>query len=158
MPEHHNQDGLDEAMGIPQSRIPWVTLVCGLTGAAIGFLMQTYLHGGFAPWLLEAVPFLDQWDYPLIISGKPIFAWPTYIPITFEIGVLLGAFGSVIGILAFCRLPRWYNSLFHSERFERVTDDKFFIAIEATDPAYDAEGTAALLRELGATHVELVEK
>jgi len=56
------------------------------------------------------------------------------------------------------RLPMWYHSLFRSQRFERVTDDKFFISIEARDPKFDATATSKMLTELGATHVELVEQ
>ena len=135
--------GLDRAMGLPSSRIPWIALCTGLTGAAIGFGLQTWVH---------AV------TYPLVISGKPYFAWPTYIPITFELGVLLTALGALFGMLAINQLPRLHHPLFSSERFERVTDDKFFIAIEATDPSYDEEATAALLREAGASHVESVQR
>ena len=135
--------GLEKAMGIPSSRVPWVALATGLTGAAIGFTLQTWVH---------AV------TYPLVISGKPYFAWPTYIPITFELGVLLTALGALFGMLAINQLPRLHHPLFGSERFERVTDDRFFIAIEAIDPNYDEEATAALLREAGAVHVETVER
>ena len=135
--------GLDKAMGLPSSRVPWVALVTGLTGATIGFGLQTWVH---------AV------TYPMVISGKPFFAWPTYVPITFELGVLLTALGALFGMLAINQLPRLHHPLFNSERFERVTDDRFFIAIEAIDPNYDREGTAELLREAGAAHVETVSR
>jgi len=133
--------GLEKAMGLPTSRIPWIALVCGLSGACIAFLGQTWIH---------AVA------YPLVISGKPYWAWPTYIPITFELGVLLTALGCLFGMLILNQLPRLHHPLFQSERFERVSDDRFFIAIEAVDPKYDTEATAALLREAGAVHVEKV--
>jgi hypothetical protein len=55
------------------------------------------------------------------------------------------------------QLPTYYHPLFKSERFNRVTDDRFFVSIEATDPKFDPTGTAKFLQELGATHVELVE-
>jgi hypothetical protein len=133
--------GLEKAMGIPSSRIPWIALATGLTGASIGFLLQTWVH---------AI------TYPLVISGKPYWAWPTYVPITFELGVLLTALGALLGMLAINQLPRLHHPLFGSERFERFSDDRFFISIEAVDPNYDEEGTAALLREAGALHVEQV--
>ena len=56
------------------------------------------------------------------------------------------------------RLPMLYHPLFHSKRFERVTDDKFFISIEAADGKFDPDETAAFLREIGASHVEMIEK
>jgi hypothetical protein len=106
---------------------------------------------------------LLQWwtstvDYPWLVSGKPYFSWPAFFPVTFELAVLFGALGAVLGMFALNRLPQFYHSLFHSRRFERVTDDKFFIAIEATDSMYDLERTAAFLRELGALHVEAVKE
>ena len=135
--------GLEKAMGLPSSRVPWIALACGLTGASIGFLLQTWVH---------AI------TYPMVISGKPYWAWPTYVPITFQLGVLLTALGALIGMLAINQLPRLHHPLFQSERFERVTDDRFFIAIEAVDPNYDEEAVTKLLSDAGAAHVEHLER
>jgi hypothetical protein len=134
--------GLDKAMGLRPTILPWIVFVMGLAGASGGFLLQWWVHNS---------------EYPLIISGKPFFAWQAFIPITFELMVLFAALGAVFGMFALNRLPTYYHSLFRSERFERVTDDKFFIAIEARDPKFDAGSAEELLRELGATHVEQVE-
>lgn len=134
--------GLDKAMGLKPTILPWIVFAMGLTGASSGFLLQWWVHNA---------------EYPLIISGKPFFAWQAFIPITFELMVLFAALGAVFGMFALNRLPTYYHSLFHSERFERVTDDKFFIAIEARDPKFDAGSVEELFRELGATHVEQVE-
>jgi Protein of unknown function (DUF3341) len=134
--------GLERAMGIRRSILPWIILATGLTGAILGFALQWWVHAS---------------AYPLVISGKPFFAWPAFIPITFELGVLLGAFGAVIGMLALNRLPMHYHPLFNSKLFERVTDDAFFISIESWDPRFDAAGTRTLLENLGARRVELVE-
>ena len=133
--------GLDRAMGLRPSRLPFVVLVMALSGGAAAFALQWWIHA---------------WDYPLVISGKPFFSWPAFIPVTFEVTVLFGALGAFLGMLHFNRLPQHYHSLFRSQRFERVTDDKFFISVEARDPRYDAKGTAKLLEEIGATNVEMV--
>jgi hypothetical protein len=122
--------------------VPWIVCVMGFTGATMGFLLQ---------WWTSAV------DYPLIISEKPFNSYPAWVPVTFELGILLGSFGAVFGMLGLNRLPQLYHSLFKSRRFERVTDDKFFIAIEARDPRYDAEETRALLAATGASYIEEVE-
>lgn len=135
--------GLEHAMGLKPSKLPWIVLVMALTGGTGGMLLQ---------WWINTV------DYPLVISGKPHFSWPAFIPVTFELTVLLGAFGAVFGMLALNKLPQWYHAAFHSERFLRVTDDKFFISIEARDPKYDPVSTPKYLQELGATHVEIVEQ
>ncbi len=134
--------GLDKAMGLKRSPLPWVVLVAGLTGASLAMLLQW--------WIGEVA-------YRMVISGKPLFAWQPSIPITFELGVLFAAFASVFGLLHLCRLPRHHHPLFSSTRFERVTDDRFFIAIESGDPKYDREQTRSFLASLGATAVEVIE-
>jgi len=134
--------GLDRAMGLRPSKLPWIVLVMGLGGAAGGMLMQ---------WWIATVA------YPLIISGKPLFSWPAFVPVTFELGVLFGALGAVLGIFGFSELPMLWHPLFRSRQFERVTDDGFFISVESWDPKFDPSGTADLLRKLGAADVELIE-
>ena len=135
--------GLEDAMGLKPSKVPWITLIAGLTGASCGFALQTWVH---------------TIAYPIIHSGKPHFSWPAFIPITFEPGILFAAFGTVFGMLALNGLPRHNYPAFNAKRFKRVTDDKFFVLIEAADPKYGHESTQVLLKELGATHVEIVEE
>ena len=133
--------GLERAMGLRASRLPWVVLVTAVLGAVGGM--------GLQGWVSTIA-------YPLVISGKPFFSWPAFIPITFELGVLGGAFGAVLGMLAFNQLPTLHHPLFASARFERASDDGFFISIESWDPRFDAGRTVDLLRRLGAQEVELV--
>jgi len=135
--------GLERAMGLAPSRLPWVVLVCGLAGAAGGMLLQA--------WVSTAA-------YPLTISGKPYLSWQAFVPITFELGVLCGAAGALFGMLAFNRLPALYHPLFDSPGFERATDDRFFVSIESWDPEFDEVRTAEFLKGLGAVSVELVRR
>ena len=134
--------GLEGAMGIKRSVLPWIVLVLALGGAATGFALQTWVH---------------TTAYPLTISGKPLFSWPAFVPITFELGVLGGALGAVFGMLALNKLPMHHHPLFDVTRFARFSNDAFFISIESWDPKFDAVQTMRLLRSVGATHVELVE-
>lgn len=134
--------GLDKAMGLSASKLPWISLVTGLTGTATALLLQWWV---------------STWEYPLVISGKPMFSLPAFVPIMFELSILFAAFGTLFGMLAINKLPRWEHPLFHVPRFDRVTDDRFFISIEASDSRYDAEQTMQLLRDSGAAHVEVVE-
>jgi len=135
--------GLEDAMGAPRSKVPWISLVLALFGGTIpAFALQSWV----------AVEASRQ-----VISGKPMLSWQAFIPVTFEVSVLMGAIGALVGMLMINRLPQLYHSLFRSERFERVTDDKFFISIESRDPKFDAEGTAEFLRGIGSGHVELVQ-
>jgi len=134
--------GLEKAMGLKPSLVPWIVCVMGFSGAALGFLLQ---------WWTSTI------DYPLIISAKPFNSYPAFVPVTFECGILLGSFGAVFGMFGLNRLPTFYHSVFNSERFKRVTDDRFFIAIEARDPKYDRDKTRKLLESTGALSVEEVE-
>jgi hypothetical protein len=134
--------GLDKAMGLKRSPLPWIVLVMALTGAGLGFLLQWWVH-------------VDA--YPLVISGKPYNAWPAFIPITFEVSILFAALGAVFGMFGLNRLPMHHHPLFRSKVFERVTDDAFFISIESWDPRFDSSATPKLLESLGARGVELLE-
>jgi hypothetical protein len=133
--------GLDGAMGMKRSMLPWIILVMALGGAATGFALQTWVHSA---------------AYPLTISGKPHFAWPAYVPITFELGVLGGALAAVFGMFGLNQLPRHNHVLFESERFKRFSDDAFFISIDSQDPRFEREATTRLLEGAGASNVELL--
>ncbi|MCC6623692.1 MAG: DUF3341 domain-containing protein [Deltaproteobacteria bacterium] len=135
--------GLDRAMGVQPSKVPWIVLGMAVFGMLAGFTLQ---------WWTTAI------DYPIMIAGKPYFAWPAWIPVTFELTILFGAFGAVFGMFGLNRIPTFNHPVFNSERFARATDDRFFIAIEARDPLFDAKKTKKMLQKLGATHVEEVEE
>jgi mono/diheme cytochrome c family protein len=137
MPVH----GLDDAMGVKPTHLPWLTLCAGITGASLGVLMQ---------WWMNAV------DYPFLTSGKPQWSLPANIPIVFEMTILFSALTTFFAMWIMNNLPRWFSPLSHLERFARSTDDRFFIAIEASDPSFDAAGSEALLRDSGAHAVEMV--
>lgn len=134
--------GLEKAMGVRASLVPWIVCVMGFSGAALGFLMQYWM---------SAV------DYPLIIAAKPLNSYPAFVPITFEPGILLGSFGAVFGMLGLNKLPQLHHSLFNSKNFARASNDRFFIAIEARDPRYHTDDTTKFLEETGALSVEEVE-
>ena len=134
--------GLDGAMGIKTTRLPFLVLAAGVVGAISGLLMQ---------WWMNAV------DYPIIISGKPFNSLPANIPVTFELTVLLAALTAFVGMLVANALPRFHHPLFKSGSFRRVTTDAFFLAIEATDPRFDLEKTGQQLTSLKATRVSPIE-
>ncbi|HKQ61872.1 MAG TPA: DUF3341 domain-containing protein [Candidatus Polarisedimenticolaceae bacterium] len=134
--------GLSTAMGLRDTRLPWVVLAAGMTGTGTALLMQWWMNGV---------------DYALIIGGKPLFSLPAFVPIMFELTVLFSALSAFAGMFAFNRLPRFYHPVFQSPRFKRVTADRFFLAIEAADPRFHAERTEAFLRTLRPLHVERLE-
>jgi hypothetical protein len=133
--------GMDGAMGLTRSKVGYIAGICGLCG------------GVFAMWL--------QWwtstvDYPIVISGKPLFSFPAYIVVTFGLTILFAALGAVIGMLHLNRLPMWFHGLFYSENFKRFSDDAFFVSIDADDPAFDADKARAFLESIGGRNIEVV--
>ncbi len=131
--------GMDEAMGIRGTRLPFIILGGGLTGMGLSLLMIWWMNGV---------------NYPFVISGKPLFGLPAAIPITFELTVLLSALSTFFGMWLSNGLPRLSHPLFSSERFRRATADRFFIVIEARDPHFDRGKTREFLASLGGTVVE----
>lgn len=131
--------GMERAMGIKMTSLPRSVFVGGFIGLCTGLAMQLWMNGI---------------DYPWIISGKPLFSVPANIPITFELTVLFAAFTTFFGVLVANRLAEFHHPLLTSDRFRRVTQDRFFLSIEAVDPKYDAAETSDLLRAAGAINVE----
>lgn len=134
--------GLDEAMGAPRSKVSWIMGSMAFLGFACALSMQ---------WWMAAV------DYKIVTAGKPLFAWEQFTPIMFELSVLFSAFGAVFGMLILNLLPRWHHPLLAKERFLRVSDDRFVIAIEASDSLFHEEGARRLLQELGGRNIDRVE-
>lgn len=156
--------GLDKAMGIKPTILPWIVFGAGATGTLGGLILQLYTNGIELPFsMLQSTtglvsevlsPFLPS-GYPYVVSGKPVFSVPANIPIAFETTVLLSAFAAFFGMLALNGLPRFFHPVFASERFRRATNDRFFISIEAVDPKYDRKRTRELADSLGGTVDEL---
>lgn len=134
--------GIDHVMGIRPTVLPWIVLGGGLSGLIGGLVLQWYCNA---------------YDYPIIISGKPFWSLPANIPVIFECTVLLSALTAVFGMFALNRLPQLYNPLFKSERFRRVTDDRFFIVVDASDRRFDEAETTKLLQDSGAVAIERIE-
>jgi hypothetical protein len=134
--------GIDAVIGIRPTILPWLVLGGGLTGLVGGLTLQ---------WWCNA------YDYPFLISGKPLWSLPANVPIIFELTVLCSALTAVFGMLALNRLPMHYNPLFKSARFKRVTSDRFFIVIDGSDEKFDLVKTPEFLASLGATAVERIE-
>jgi hypothetical protein len=134
--------GIDAAIGIRPTILPWLVLCGGVCGAAGGFLLQWYCN---------------TLDYPLLVSGKPLLSLPANVVIIFESAVLCSALTAVFGMLGLNRLPLLYNPLFKSARFRRVTNDRFFIWIDVSDAKFDEQATAEFLKSVGAVSVERIE-
>ncbi len=137
--------GLDKAMGLKKSILPYIVFCGGTLGLITAFTLA---------YTTQVV------IYPTVVQAKPanIFTTAAFFPIMFELTILLSGFSTLFGLLALMGLPRLNHPLFESRQFARVTDDKFFIAIEARDPKFSSEATKALLEEAGGMNLELVEE
>ncbi len=133
---------LSEAIGFTHTSLPLIVFIGGLVGGIGGFLMQYYI---------EVI------DYPINVGGKPYNSWPAFIPITFEMTVLVAAFSAVLGMLVLNKLPQPYHPVFNLPNFALATRDRFFLAIEANDARFDHAEVVELLKSLNAVEVNDVE-
>jgi hypothetical protein len=135
--------GMDQAMGIKNSKVGWFSFIGGCTGYTTGMLMIYYMN---------AV------NYPIVIGGKPMFSPFAAFPPSYELTILFGAFGALLGMLFLNRLPRLHHPLLKNRRFALATHDRYFVVIETSDPKYSESETRRLLESLGSRHIELVEE
>ncbi len=135
-------EGLSEALGFHRTRVPLIVLIGGLIGCAGGFYLQYW----------AAVI-----DYPINVGGRPLNSWPSFIPITFELTILIAALFAFFGVLALNGLPMPYHPVFNVERFELASRNRFFLCIEAADSKFDPSRTRAFLESTGARGVFEVE-
>ena len=145
--------GLDKAMGIRPTILPIAVFFVGLAGTATAFCLQSFTNS--TDWSIWALLWVT--GYPFLVSGKPLLSLPAFIPVMFELTVLFAALGSFGMMFGFNGLPRLHHPLFRSRRFRRVTDDRFFIVIEARDPRFFRSRTQAFLESLDPITVEAVE-
>ena len=136
--------GMDDAMGLSRSILPRFVLVGGATGTLTAFTLQYFTQVVL---------------YPTVVQAKPanIFTIPAFFPVMFELTILFSAFTTLFGCFALMKLPRLHHPLFNSKNFQRFSDDRFFICIEARDPKFSSEKTKAFLETLGGQNIELVE-
>ncbi|MFD0892421.1 DUF3341 domain-containing protein [Luteolibacter ambystomatis] len=137
--------GLDKAMGMKRSILPWFVFFGGITGTCTAFTLA---------YSTQVV------IYPTVVQAKPanIFTVPAFFPIMFELTILFSGFTVLFGLLALMKLPRLNHPLFASRQFHRATDDGFFIAVEARDAKFSPEGTRSFLENIGGASIELVEE
>jgi hypothetical protein len=129
--------GLSEALGFEERWVPVLTVLGGLAGGVLGYLMQ---------WGIRL-------DFPIDVGGRPLHATPAFLVVSFELTMLGAALGAAVGMLALNRLPRLHHPVFDAERFRLATDDRFFLCVEAADPLFDRTRTRQLLEGLGSLRV-----
>jgi mono/diheme cytochrome c family protein len=133
--------GIDHALGIKPTILPFIVLCAGLTGLCTALLMQWWMNGV---------------DYRYIISGKPFGITPASIPVSFELTILFSAFTSVLGMLALNGLPKFSNPVFNNPKFDRATNDRFFLYVDSHDKYYNRESVRELLSSVSPSSLDEV--
>lgn len=130
--------GLDRAMGLRRSPVPTLCLAAGFVGVGAALLMQ---------WWMSAV------DYPVRIGGKPLFSWPAFVPITFEMFVLFAALTCMASVILFCRLGRWHSPLHDSGIMPEVTSNRFAVVLCREDNKFSEKSASELLAGAGCSDI-----
>jgi hypothetical protein len=128
--------GLDAAMGLRASRLPWVCFFAAITGAALKLWFEFWT---------------TMVDWPLNVGGKPWNSLPAFVPVTFEVMVLSAGLATVFVFLVLARLrPGKRVAMIHP----RVTDDRFVLVLEESDARFDLRRVQRLFEKFGALAVE----
>ncbi len=134
--------GMGDAIGFGRPILAWLIFAAGLVGLAAGYSLQYWTQ---------------VLNLPYNVGGRPLNSWPSFIPITFETTILCAALMAVFGMLILNGLPRLHHPIFNHHRFDRVSQDLFFLAVESDDNKFDANETRAFLEGLEPKEVVQVE-
>jgi len=131
--------GMDDAMGLGRSNVPWITFTMGAVGALTGLGIQLYtmVH-----------------DWPQNYGGKPFLAWPAFVPITFETTVFFAGISTALGALLIGGVLRMRKKRFHP----KFTDNRFGLFISAKDPKFDVDKARKMFDKFGPKEVRVVEE
>ena len=134
--------GIDKAMKMKPSKLGIVTLISGLSGTVLALILM---------WWTMSI------DYPMVIGGKPYFSLPAFIPVTFEVTVILATVSTVVAMFAFFfGLPRNSHALHDTNYMKKVSRDHYGIVIEAIDPKFDERATLEFLKSLNPLSTEII--
>jgi hypothetical protein len=131
--------GLDAALGLRRTRLPWITLAGGLAGLSLGAWLQYWTSAR---------------DWPLNVGGKPFDTYPAFVPVMFELTVLIAGLCTVFGLLALCRL--WPGR--RARAGVQATDDRIAVLIAQRDARHDVNEVRQVLLECGALGVDPLEE
>ena len=148
--------GMDHAMNLPGTKLPYVTLAFGLFGFSFAVFFQWYVSGDSLSGFGAKQLFLPYWleRYPFVIGGKPLFSLPAFVPVMFEVTVLLSALSTVAAMIAvFCGLPANGHPLHDTEYMKAVSSNRFGLCIEAKDANFDEPNVREFLLEQGGQSV-----
>jgi ActD protein len=126
-------EDLAEALGHDYSLVPLITLMGGIAGGLGGYFMEWYSMARL---------------YPINVGGRPLNSWPNFIPVVFELTVLIASLSAFVSMLVLNRLPQFHHPVFNVPEFRRASIDRFFLCIETGDAIFDRAGTWTFLESL----------
>ncbi len=133
----YSVEGMEEWLPHKHSPMPLIVLIAGITGAIGGYYLQWYaVH-----------------DYIINVGGRPITSWPAFVPVTFELTVLTAAITGVLALFWLAGLPRLDHPVIADPRFDRASQDRFFLCIRRTDTKFERDATRRFLNTLPAESV-----
>src|SRR5436190_10601916 len=132
---------LNDVLQLRDRRVLWLGLFGGIFGCALAFGMQLFTN----------------FDYPINVGGRPLYALSAFAVVAFELTVLFAALAPAIGMLALNGLPRLHHPVFGAQSFSRASKDRFFLCVLATDAQFDNRKTKEFLSKLDPTSIEMVE-
>jgi hypothetical protein len=135
-------EGLSAALGFRNTRLPLLVLAGGIIGGLVGYGLQYWVH------VIE---------YPYNVGGRPDHSWPAFMPVTFEMTILVASLTAVLGMLGLNGLPMPYHPTFNVPEFNLASQHRFFLCIEARDPRFHREQTREFLESLHPLKVTIVE-
>ena len=124
---------MDEALGIRRSILPYLVFGGGVTGLLLGVGLQVFVH---------------YFEYPMNVGGRPYISIPSFVPVSYELTILLAGITAVLGMLFLNGLPRPYHPVFNVPRFALATREKFFLIIESADPKFEYGDTKSFMESL----------
>lgn len=131
-------EGLSDALRLPPNRVPLATLIGGLVGGLGAYFVQ---------WYAAVISF------PINVGGRPLHSWPLFVPVSFEMTILFGAFTAVIAMLVANGLPRLRHPVFNTPGFTLASRNRFFLCVRGSAHSFDYSVIEERLSQLGAEHV-----
>ncbi|MBN1299656.1 MAG: DUF3341 domain-containing protein [Melioribacteraceae bacterium] len=134
--------GMDKAMKLPPSKLGYAALVFGLSGTVSALLLMFWI---------------SVIEYPIVIGGKPFFAFPAFVPVIFEVTVLAASIATVVTMIAvFFKFPNLSHPLHDTEYMKKVSSDKYGLCIQAEDENFNENNVKGFLAGLGAKDISPV--
>ena len=133
--------GLEDELGYQDTRLHTTGFMFGITGTFVALSVMT--------WIMTT-------NYPINFGGKPNFALPSFIPITFELTVL---FASVGMVMVYCIRNGLFPGAVPRILDERIADDRFALSFEVDENTTQEhmDKIVSLLKGNGAVEVSAKE-